>query len=185
MLETLVHAKEKLLIKNWADLLLSQYEQSSDVCEWFLETLSSEEWLLQVLVKCPIQSVRHVSEIELVTVLLLKLYYLSPGDHVVFWRNWGGDLHWLTPPHPLPPLLWNICRHKMVEGSNLSQSVSRSALFQRTHRLVLKKTKTTNQNKTNNLFRLLLFFYRWEVHTSYTTFIPLLNRMQDLKSSVK
>ena len=87
MLETLVHAKEKLLIKNWADLLLSQYEQSSDVCEWFLQTLSSEEWLLQVLVKCPIQSVRHVSEIELVTVLLLKLYYLSPGDHVVFWRN--------------------------------------------------------------------------------------------------
>lgn len=84
MLETLVHAKEKLLIKNWADLLLSQYEQSSDVCEWFLETLSSEEWLLQVLVKCPIQSVRHVSDIELVT---LKLYYLSPRDHVVFWRN--------------------------------------------------------------------------------------------------
>ena len=100
MLETLVHAKEKLLIKNWADLLLSQYEQSSDVCEWFLETLSSEEWLLQVLVKCPIQSVRHVSDIELVTVLLLKLYYLSPGDHVVFWRNWGGT--YTDSPHPTP-----------------------------------------------------------------------------------
>ena len=185
MLETLVHAKEKLLIKNWADLLLSQYEQSSDVCEWFLETLSSEEWLLQVLVKCPIQSVRHVSDIELVTVLLLKLYYLSPGDHVVFWRNWGGT--YTDSPHPTPfplPLLWNICRHKRVEGSNLNQSVSRSALFQRTHRLVFKKTKTTNQNKTNNLFRLLFFFLSLR-STSYTTFIPLLNRMQDLQSLVK
>lgn len=159
-METLVHAKEKLLIKNWADLLLSQYEQSSDVCEWFLETLSSEEWLLQVLVKCPIQSVRHVSDIKLVTVLLLKLYYLSPGDHVVFWRNCGGTYTDSPHPTPFPPLLWNICRHKRVEGSNLSQSVSRSALFQRTHRLVLKKTKTTNQKKTNNLFRLLLFFHR-------------------------
>ena len=61
MLETLVHAKEKLLIKNWADLLLTQYAQSSVVCQWFLQTLPSEDWLLQVLVKCPIQSIRHVS----------------------------------------------------------------------------------------------------------------------------
>ena len=158
MLETLVHAKEKLLIKNWADLLLSQYEQSSDVCEWFLETLSSEEWLLQVLVKCPIQSVRHVSDIELVTVLLLKLYYLSPGDHVVFWRNWGRT--YTDSPHPFPPpLLWNICRHKRVEGSNLSQSVSRSALFQGTHRLVLKKKNKNNKSKQNKqLVSIIIFF---------------------------
>ena len=61
LLETLVHAKEKLLIKNWADLLLSQYEQSSLACLWLLETLTSEDWLLQVMVKCPIQNIRHVS----------------------------------------------------------------------------------------------------------------------------
>ena len=95
------------------------------------------------------------------------------------------DLHWLTPPHPFPPLLWNICRHKRVEGSNLSQSVSRSALFQRTHRLVLKKTKTTNQNKTKQTTCFDYCFFLSLRSTSYTTFIPLLNRMQDLQSSVK
>ncbi|CAH3140586.1 unnamed protein product [Pocillopora meandrina] len=81
LLETLVHAKEKLLIKNWADLLLSQYEQSSDVCEWFLETLSSEEWLLQVLVKCPIQSVRHMlARLCLDVIKILRPLYAGHTD---------------------------------------------------------------------------------------------------------
>ena len=90
-------------------------------------------------------------------IVIKTVLFIARGSRG-FLEELRGDLHWLTPPHPLPPLLWNICRHKRVEGSNLSQSVSRSALFQRTHRLVLKKTKTTNQNKTNNLFRLLFFF---------------------------
>ena len=94
-------------------------------------------------------------------IVIKTLLFIARGSRG-FLEELRGDLHWLTSPHPLPPLLWNICRHKRVEGSNLSQSVSRSALFQRTHRLVLKKTKTTNQNKTQ-LVSIIIFFYRWEV----------------------
>lgn len=78
LLETLVHAKEKLLIKNWADLLLSQYEQSSLACLWLLETLTSEDWLLQVMVKCPIQNIRHMfARLCLDVIQILRPLYVS------------------------------------------------------------------------------------------------------------
>ncbi|KAJ7390778.1 Ubiquitin carboxyl-terminal hydrolase 34 [Desmophyllum pertusum] len=81
LLETLVHAKEKLLIKNWADLLLTQYEQSFMVCQWFLQTLASEEWLLQVLVKCPIQSIRHMFvRLCLDVIQILRPLYATHAD---------------------------------------------------------------------------------------------------------
>ncbi|KAL9953976.1 hypothetical protein ACROYT_G041461 [Oculina patagonica] len=81
LLETLVHAKEKVLIKNWADLLLTQYAQSSVVCEWFLQTLASEDWLLQVLVKCPIQSIRHMfARLCLDVIQILRPLYVTPVE---------------------------------------------------------------------------------------------------------
>ncbi|XP_048585971.1 ubiquitin carboxyl-terminal hydrolase 34 isoform X2 [Nematostella vectensis] len=61
LLETLVHSKEKLLLKNWSDLLIHHLEQTSDTSQWFLETLSSDDWWLQkLLVKCPVQNIRQM-----------------------------------------------------------------------------------------------------------------------------
>lgn len=70
MLETLIHAKEKVLLKNWSDLLMSLYEHSTEASQWLLETLARDEgWLMQVFVKCPVQSIRQV---RWWTVILVK-----------------------------------------------------------------------------------------------------------------
>lgn len=62
LLETLVHSKEKLLLKNWSELLVGHLESSSSACEWFLNMLAVDDWWLQqMFVKCPVQTIRHVS----------------------------------------------------------------------------------------------------------------------------
>ena len=64
LLETLVHSREKPHMKGWVELLMYGFEHSQSVCEWFLDSMSRDDWWLQQLfIRCPAQHIRQVSVI--------------------------------------------------------------------------------------------------------------------------
>ena len=61
LLETLIHAKEKPLLKNWVELLMDHFEHSTAACEWFLSCMAQDDWWLQQgFIKCPVPNIRQV-----------------------------------------------------------------------------------------------------------------------------
>ena len=62
LLETLIHAKEKPLLKNWVELLMEHFEHSTSACEWFLDYMAHDDrWLQQGFIKCPVPNMRQVT----------------------------------------------------------------------------------------------------------------------------
>ncbi|XP_065661314.1 ubiquitin carboxyl-terminal hydrolase 34 isoform X2 [Hydra vulgaris] len=61
LLETLVHSREKPHIKNWVELIVNGFDNSQSACEWFLDSMTQDDWWLQqMFVKCPAQHLRQM-----------------------------------------------------------------------------------------------------------------------------
>ncbi|XP_033107296.1 ubiquitin carboxyl-terminal hydrolase 34-like [Anneissia japonica] len=61
VLETLIHAKEKPIMVQWMELMTKQFHTCAEACEWFLDFMAKDDcWPMQILIKCPIQTVRQL-----------------------------------------------------------------------------------------------------------------------------
>ncbi|XP_071963584.1 ubiquitin carboxyl-terminal hydrolase 34-like isoform X2 [Antedon mediterranea] len=61
VLETLIHAKEKPIMVQWMELMTKQFHTCPEACEWFLDFMAKDDcWPIQILIKCPIQTVRQL-----------------------------------------------------------------------------------------------------------------------------
>lgn len=88
-LETFIHAKEKLNIVQWVEVLTKQLDSSVPACRWFLDTMASDNhWPVTIFLKCNIGTIRqmfhrlviHVIQklINRDNVILLKLLFSPP-----------------------------------------------------------------------------------------------------------
>uniref|UniRef100_A0A1I8I193 USP domain-containing protein n=1 Tax=Macrostomum lignano TaxID=282301 RepID=A0A1I8I193_9PLAT len=61
ILETLVHAKEKLNLVQWIEIMDKMLILCPPVCDWFLATMAEDDWWLrQILVSCPSPKMREI-----------------------------------------------------------------------------------------------------------------------------
>uniref|UniRef100_A0A1I8I8U7 USP domain-containing protein n=1 Tax=Macrostomum lignano TaxID=282301 RepID=A0A1I8I8U7_9PLAT len=61
ILETLVHAKEKLNLVQWIEIMDKMLILCPPVCDWFLATMAEDDWWLrQILVACPSPKMREI-----------------------------------------------------------------------------------------------------------------------------
>ncbi|XP_072031378.1 LOW QUALITY PROTEIN: ubiquitin carboxyl-terminal hydrolase 34-like [Amphiura filiformis] len=61
VLETLIHAREKPTMLQWMELMTKQFRTCQAACEWFLDYMSKDDWWpQQILIKCPIQTIRQL-----------------------------------------------------------------------------------------------------------------------------
>ena len=60
-LESFIHAKEKLNIVQWVELLTKQFEASAAACRWFLEHMASDpNWPVTIFLKCQVGTIRQM-----------------------------------------------------------------------------------------------------------------------------
>ena len=60
-LETFIHAKEKLNIVQWVEVLTKQLDSSTQACRWFLDQMASDNhWPVTIFLKCNIGTIRQM-----------------------------------------------------------------------------------------------------------------------------
>ena len=60
-LETFIHAKEKLNIVQWVELLTKQLDSSAPACRWFLDHMVSDShWPVTIFLRCNIATIRQM-----------------------------------------------------------------------------------------------------------------------------
>ena len=60
-LETFIHAKEKLNIVQWVELLTKQLDSSAPACRWFLDHMASDShWPVTIFLRCNIATIRQM-----------------------------------------------------------------------------------------------------------------------------
>ena len=60
-LESFIHAKEKLNIVQWVELLTKQFDSSTSACSWFLNHMASDNtWPVTIFLKCHVNTIRQM-----------------------------------------------------------------------------------------------------------------------------
>ncbi|CAB4065741.1 USP34 [Lepeophtheirus salmonis] len=60
-LESFIHAKEKLNIVQWVELLTKQFDSSTAACSWFLNHMARDNhWPVTIFLKCQVQTIRQM-----------------------------------------------------------------------------------------------------------------------------
>merc|ERR1719187_250965 len=84
-LETFIHAKEKLNIVQWVELLTKQLDSSAPACRWFLDHMAGDShWPVTIFLRCNIATIRQMFH-RLVIHVIQKL---RPGDSAQYLLPW-------------------------------------------------------------------------------------------------
>ena len=60
-LESFIHAKEKLNIVQWVELLTKQFDSSTAACSWFLNHMAKDNnWPVTIFLKCHVNTIRQM-----------------------------------------------------------------------------------------------------------------------------
>ena len=60
-LESFIHAKEKLNIVQWVELLTKQFDSSTAACSWFLNHMAQDNnWPVTIFLKCHVNTIRQM-----------------------------------------------------------------------------------------------------------------------------
>ena len=78
-LESFIHAKEKLNIVQWVELLTKQFDSSTAACSWFLNHMAQDNnWPVTIFLKCHVNTIRQMFH-RLCIHVIQKLRYISSG----------------------------------------------------------------------------------------------------------
>jgi ubiquitin carboxyl-terminal hydrolase 34 len=84
-LETFIHAKEKLNIVQWVEVLTKQLDSSSPACRWLLGHMASDShWPVTIFLRCNIATIRQMFH-RLVIHVIQKV---RPGDSSQYLLPW-------------------------------------------------------------------------------------------------
>ena len=90
-LETFIHAKEKLNIVQWVEVLTKQLDSSVAACRWFLDTMASDNhWPITIFLKCNIGTIRQMFH-RLVIHVIQKLRSNDCGQYILPWQPADQD----------------------------------------------------------------------------------------------
>ena len=60
-METFIHAKEKLNIVQWVEVLTKQLDSSTLACRWLLDQMATDNhWPVTIFLKCNIGTIRQM-----------------------------------------------------------------------------------------------------------------------------
>ena len=60
-LESFIHAKEKLNIVQWVELLTKQFDSSTSACSWLLSHMAEDNnWPVTIFLKCQVATIRQM-----------------------------------------------------------------------------------------------------------------------------
>ena len=80
-LESFIHAKEKLNIVQWVELLTKQFDSSMTACRWFLDKMAADaNWPVTIFLKCQVATIRQMF-MRLCIHVIQKLRYEVKSTH--------------------------------------------------------------------------------------------------------
>ena len=93
-LESFIHAKEKLNIVQWVELLTKQFDSSTAACSWFLSHMASDNtWPVTIFLKCHVNTIRQMFH-RLCIHVIQKLRDMEKSKYLLPWIP--------TKPYDLP-----------------------------------------------------------------------------------
>lgn len=92
-LESFIHAKEKLNIVQWVELLTKQFDSSTTACSWFLSQMASDNnWPVTIFLKCHVNTIRQMFH-RLCIHVIQKLRDMEKAKYLIPWTpNSGHEL---------------------------------------------------------------------------------------------
>ena len=108
-LESFIHAKEKLNIVQWVELLTKQFDSSTTACSWFLSHMAADNtWAVTIFLKCHVNTIRQMFH-RLCIHVIQKLRDMEKSNYLLPWIA--------TDPHELPdekirPQVYYCCLFK-------------------------------------------------------------------------
>ena len=85
-LESFIHAKEKLNIVQWVELLTKQFDSSITACSWFLNHMASDNtWPVTIFLKCHVNTIRQMFH-RLCIHVIQKLRDPEKGKYLLPWQ---------------------------------------------------------------------------------------------------
>ena len=90
-LETFIHAKEKLNIVQWVEVLTKQLDSSIQACRWFLDQMANDNhWPVTIFLKCNIATIRQMFH-RLVIHVIQKLRPNDCEQYILPWQPVDKD----------------------------------------------------------------------------------------------
>ncbi len=90
-LETFIHAKEKLNIVQWVEILTKQLDSSVSACKWFLSTMAADShWPVTIFLRCNIATIRQMFH-RLVIHVIQKLRHTDAKLFLLPWSPNSED----------------------------------------------------------------------------------------------
>jgi len=109
-LETFIHAKEKLNIVQWVELLTKQLDSSASACLWFLNHMASDShWPVAIFLRCSIPTIRQMFH-RLVLHVISKLRNVENPKYLLPWQPEDED----ETEFPDAPVRWEIGKSSPV-----------------------------------------------------------------------
>ena len=84
-LESFIHAKEKLNIVQWVELLTKQFDSSTAACSWFLSHMANDNtWPVTIFLKCHVNTIRQMFH-RLCIHVIQKLRDMEKSKYLLPW----------------------------------------------------------------------------------------------------
>ena len=104
-LESFIHAKEKLNIVQWVELLTKQFDSSTTACSWFLSHMASDNtWAVTIFLKCHVNTIRQMFH-RLCIHVIQKLRDMEKNNYLLPWI--GTDNYSLPDEKIRPQVRYN------------------------------------------------------------------------------
>ena len=88
-LESFIHAKEKLNIVQWVELLTKQFDSSTSACAWLLNHMAEDStWPVTIFLKCQVATIRQMFH-RLCIHVIQKLRPMEKDRYYLPWSNKG------------------------------------------------------------------------------------------------
>jgi ubiquitin carboxyl-terminal hydrolase 34 len=85
-LESFIHAKEKLNIVQWVELLTKQFDSSTAACSWFLSHMADDStWPITIFLRCHVATIRQMFH-RLCIHVIQKLRDMEKGKYLLPWN---------------------------------------------------------------------------------------------------
>ncbi|XP_059086581.1 ubiquitin carboxyl-terminal hydrolase puf-like [Tigriopus californicus] len=92
-LESFIHAKEKLNIVQWVELLTKQFDSSTEACCWFLDHMSADtNWPITIFLKCQVNTIRQMFH-RLCIHVIQKFRAIEKDNYLLPWSCKDLDSH--------------------------------------------------------------------------------------------